>query len=467
MPKSWDVWDTLIGRKCGTPMRLWEKMSVDMDNFPTARNNAAIQLYRTGREHTLADIYDVLRRPDLLEAEWEAEKSNVFLIPGTADQIQDGDVLVSDSYLTEDQTRELLRIAGFDKDVHLIVTCYGKRLGTAWNQARQYGEITSHYGDNWEADVCSPQRAMIPGLHFRESGLSAIEQFYSHWGSEDFAWFIRRWRLANPYGSTNQGFLWHWQAKANFPMLHAACAGLAGIVSSELREPVFLARDACLLGRLWSHLYKILPGRILWTSRELFRRPSASFIEYFRKFTKDDDILVDLRGTGRSYAAFCENHGAPSQPIVYVLLDDGYNIEIESPRRLRLTSAIRCPNDFATIEMFNLALHGRALDVSADGTPTFDDATEDYDHTLVAVAHRMMDEALPEWKLFKLADWRAVLEFSIQLAASHAKRLGELFPMHGMLEDNDGIRVNVNDPSSLGKLALDIASRFRKDSGKP
>jgi len=31
--------------------------------------------------------------------------------------------------------------------------------------------------------------------------------------------------------------------------------------------------------------------------------------------------------------------------------------------------------------------------------------------------------------------------------------------MHGMLEDNDGIRVNVNDPSSLGKLALDIASR--------
>src|SRR5262245_33765706 len=107
--RSWDVFDTLIARRCGHPYGIFDLMGATFgESFKAARVQAESAARASQQEIFLADIYDKLqiaagwsaeKRQSALDLEIRLEFDNVIPITENMSQVSDGDIVVSDMYL--------------------------------------------------------------------------------------------------------------------------------------------------------------------------------------------------------------------------------------------------------------------------------------------------------------------------------------------------------------------------------
>jgi predicted HAD superfamily hydrolase len=71
--------------------------------------------------------YDMMNR--LKEFEFQVELNKTYLVQQNYRLIQDGDILISDMYLSEERIHRLLDSAGYDKHTKVYVSNGGKREG--------------------------------------------------------------------------------------------------------------------------------------------------------------------------------------------------------------------------------------------------------------------------------------------------------------------------------------------------
>ncbi|MES1265673.1 MAG: FkbM family methyltransferase, partial [Variovorax sp.] len=165
--RSFDIFDTLIARKCIDPRQIFERVErvLQLDGFAGDRL-AAEQKVAQG-PYDLDDIYDELakirgwgqaERDAARAAEIEAEFEAVIPIAENLAQVRDGDIAVSDMYLPEAVIRGLLKKAGLSKQISIMVSSHGKTSGRAWPLLLANHRIEQHLGDNVVADVQSPAR---------------------------------------------------------------------------------------------------------------------------------------------------------------------------------------------------------------------------------------------------------------------------------------------------------------------
>lgn len=201
---SFDIFDTLLYRITGEPesvFRLMKRKLIEdqnetlgsdfIDNFVETRKNAPILLRNTlKREADFGEIYEFigtvwdLRNGDieklqLLEIETEKKvlrplKKNIELLNDLL--ISSRKVIISsDMYHEEKVLRNFLKpfIYNQGEDVAFFVSSkYGKtkRSGELFRVILKELNITPkdlvHLGDDWEADVLSPQKLGILAMHF-------------------------------------------------------------------------------------------------------------------------------------------------------------------------------------------------------------------------------------------------------------------------------------------------------------
>lgn len=137
MLKTWDIFDTLIARRCIYPQAVFQIVE-SVSGFPSfsrARLLAESDLLRRGGNFILDDIYrqfqiltnapkDVCDALQEMECTVEFEES----IPITENlrQVKAGDILISDMYLPENFIRRLLDKAGLLEPVEIVITNSGK-----------------------------------------------------------------------------------------------------------------------------------------------------------------------------------------------------------------------------------------------------------------------------------------------------------------------------------------------------
>lgn len=431
---SWDIFDTLIGRKCGTPQRLWEQLAAShlCPTFPAERRAAEARLQATREEYSLDDIYQELQRNGHHEVtaddELQAERDNVFPIRRYADQVRPGDLLVSDMYLTEGQLRTLLDAAGVGADCPIHVACHHKSRGTIWGELLERHAIVQHTGDNPESDVERPKRHGIATV-LAETGWSPLEAQYSKF-SPAIAWWARHHRLTNRFEHDLTLTL---QLQANAPLLRAALQRLRDLVQSRAIEQVgFLARDGCLAHAMWRRLYPEIPAEYLWSNRELLRRAEPDYLRYLAVFLTRPTVLFDLAASFQSfavlaphlpavpqlYAAFLvrwPNRPTPELPIEF-LLDHG---------RLRINNSY--------LEMLNYARHWHVASVTADGRAIFDQPGE-YDLGLVSRYHAAFDSMLPDCPPDPIENPAEIASLAAEEIHRHGAALERLFPGHMAME---------------------------------
>lgn len=323
--RSWDVFDTLIARRCGAYDAIFEIMGASLGpGFRNMRIRAEAVARESKYEISIHDIYDEIQRENgwsakerqhALELEISTEFANVIPIKENMSLVRDGDVLVSDMYLSSEIILGLLREAGLDKNITLFVSACGKSDGTIWKRVRARHIILKHTGDNPGVDFLRPLLHFIPAGLTSTSAETPWERLLRANGAPLLSRYVRETRLRlllrSPAKSRE---LQAAQIEANFPLLLLASSALiVWCRDNGIARAMMASRDCILWAKLAERVARhsgySLSVEYFLTSRVTALNPSEQYLAYAASRLGADSAVVDLSMTGTSLSCLADRLG--------------------------------------------------------------------------------------------------------------------------------------------------------------
>lgn len=357
---SWDFFDTLMGRACGEPWRLFE--AVGGPRYVPLRQEAERR-----SDKTWAGIFDKVREVTGWEAgrvdalardEWAAELRGAFPIAANVARVRPGDRIVSDTYFSTAQVRELADRIGIPRTVDIVTSWDDKWTGRWW-RTEQAREAELHVGDNPRSDYAQPRAAGLAAERYAGGATTKQEAAWEKAGLWEIAAAARAARLQNPHaaGSPEAGW-WDGAAAANVPFVLAAAALVHEYAATAHPERIyFVSRDAILLADIYHAVYGETVG-IFHASRETLRRPSESFVRYAKRLAPGT-LFVDLHGTGKTVREFSRATGID---LAYVFVCGQKRLPAHAPALATLKGI----GTGTAVEVLNYHDEGRVVDVVGD-----------------------------------------------------------------------------------------------------
>ena len=315
MLKTWDIFDTLITRRCMNPhfvFRIMEQ-SLKIGGFEKARLAAEKRVASRVSNYNLDDIYNEFASiaknvtPQILEnwKKFECDTEIKQAIPITENilQVKAGDILISDMYLSETIIRKMLEKCGLIVPVEVIITSNGKASGRIWKQIAEQNEFVFHIGDNEISDIKNPRDAGFDSALTILSRPNVVEKFLMQ-QDFNFAMYLREIRLKNPY--TEEIKRKYWEI---FTLNIGILIILVQLIDDLQKKCGFEYLGFC--GRdthyLWL-LYKKFkddrnetppPSDYLYYSRKIIHTSEKEIAKYFlSKIDNRKALMIDLCGTG-------------------------------------------------------------------------------------------------------------------------------------------------------------------------
>lgn len=291
---SWDVFDTLIARRFFYPKTVHEETARRINDSNYVKKRIRAEKATKKDEGNFEDIYKLLPEYDP-QVELQVELEHLFPIVENINKVKDGDLILSDMYLSADEIMKILRNCGLTKNVDIIVTRYGKRHGYIWDSVKQKYNIDTHYGDNNHSDVKTAQANGVNGVLDTLTHFTELEQM-AYEVDPQLACWMRKTRLLCPHTGDAKKY-WIEQANLNLPVLALATLELPD------RDIAFTYRDCCN----WQPLYEAMTGKkskMLITSRKMYLEPNEHFKEYIDRTIDANTTIVDLQGEGNSIYKF-------------------------------------------------------------------------------------------------------------------------------------------------------------------
>ncbi len=314
MLKTWDIFDTLIARRCIFPQAVFQivERTSRIQGFAQARIVAEKKASSRGN-YNLGDIYEEFKRltnaPEnlcnaLKKLECDVELEQSIPITENIRQVKAGDVLISDMYLPEEIIRRMLSKAGLLAPVEIIITSGGKSSGRIWKQLAQQKNFVFHKGDNPESDVKNPRLVGLESALTVLSYPTPVEQYLLQ-KDFNFAAQLREIRLRNPFSEEIKRLYWQ-LFTLNIGILILLVQQIDALQKKYGFEYLgFCGRDTHYM-RLLYEKYKRDHGEVptpndyLYYSRKLVRNSGAEVAKYFSaKIHGRKALMIDLRGTGK------------------------------------------------------------------------------------------------------------------------------------------------------------------------
>jgi hypothetical protein len=391
--RSFDLFDTLIARRCVHPHEIFdivERMS-GRDGFASARRAAEAEIQSD--QYTLDDIYRRLAarlgletdEADRLKAlELETEADNLFPIIEHCREVSPNDVVVSDMYLPAEWLMGIVRTICGVAPRALYVSSHGKRRGTAWQTIQNTLRLVEHVGDDPVTDRASAQAAGIPARLTTAARRSAIEIEIAAAGFVPLANLMREARLTTWHDDPAMRRAQIAQAQLNFPLLFLATLHLRNLSAALGWDHILMSgRDCYLWHDLYQRLRPLFPGAptatYFHTSRVARAHPSPAYLAYFAaQRIGRRNVVVDVCGTGWSLSRLVEHAPEPSVDIFLLHKMDMPHLVWDYERYGALTRPMAIhsimahrPNDadIEVLEQLNFAPHSSVMDVerTADG----------------------------------------------------------------------------------------------------
>jgi predicted HAD superfamily hydrolase len=266
---SFDIFDTVLRRIVSHPREVFTRVEnrLNQPGFAAARITAQRRAHAFGREPTLREIYEPLRRhlkwtekqtraaeAMELEEEWRVLSP---VLPFAQDALgacrRDGArvCFVSDMYLPSSFLGAALdehRLREPSETVY--VSCEhrrSKRRGTLFPYLKQViPDLAKHYGDDPHADVAMARRAGLETIYFGSARTTRFEQALEPAYTE----VIRSARAARAAATLES---WDLGAGLTGPIAHSFLDWLnTAAVADGVDQLLFLARDAQLLHHVYS-----------------------------------------------------------------------------------------------------------------------------------------------------------------------------------------------------------------------
>lgn len=314
MLKTWDIFDTLIARRCVFPhgvFQIVEQVS-KVKGFTQARMMAERNISDNNPNYNLDDIYEQFQKNTgatknicdaLKKLECDVEFDQSIPITENIRQVKAGDVLISDMYLPETFIRKLLEKAGLFVPVEILITSGGKASGRIWKQLAKQKEFVFHIGDNQNTDVKNPRLVGFESALSILSNPNKIEQYLLQ-RDFNFGAYLREIRLRNPFTEEIKRLYWE-LFTLNIGVLILLVRRIDELQKKYGFEYLgFCGRDTHYL-RLLYEKYKRnrneepVPNDYLYYSRKLVRNSGEELSKYFdAKINGRKALMIDLIGTG-------------------------------------------------------------------------------------------------------------------------------------------------------------------------
>lgn len=354
--QSFDIFDTLLARTVQNPTDIFDIVE---KTFPYPNFKQKRIIAQNNSNHTMDDIYhqfqlltnETTETISLLrDFELQTEMKNTIPIKSNILKIKDGDILVSDMYLSHDEISKLLEYHQINPNIKLYVSSNGKSSGTMWEKLIKEYNIKSHTGDNYHSDIFMASKYGIKGIYTQIHKFTTLEYNLKGYLSTLF----RTFRLMNTYDETTLEYkIYDQQIQYNIPLLLFMCKKLNTILIEEHRNTVlFLTRDGCLIYKLFSFLYPNWNSYNLYSSRVMNTNYTDEYVSYLKNIYNEDCILFDLHGSFKSgRKLFIDTFGHLPRIFIFDLasMDDYYD---------KITFITNCKN---TIESFNLDYIGSLI----------------------------------------------------------------------------------------------------------
>jgi predicted HAD superfamily hydrolase len=212
--QSFDVFDTLIARKCKEPTDLFDIIEKNLPcrHFKALRiESQRIASSKNGIYTNIDHIYDEYKALNdiadtelLKKAELDYEYEYSIPIVENIKKIKPGDIYISDMYLKKDQIYKLLSKHNINTENSLYVTNGGKSMGTIYEELLRTYYISLHTGDNLHSDIEMAQKYKINTYHTRLSEYTDTENILYNMKLIDLQNSIREFRLKNDDGQRCQ-----------------------------------------------------------------------------------------------------------------------------------------------------------------------------------------------------------------------------------------------------------------------
>lgn len=391
MVDSFDVFDTLIARRCIDPLLVFAAVEAAAGVAGFAVTRRAVELAISGPGTTLADIHagvaerlglDAPAAAALRQAEIDAELNQVIPIAENLARVKDGDLLLSDMYLPPGVIRALLEKAGLDRRVSLLVSADGKHSGRIWPGVLANFAIGRHLGDNPVADVAAPRRCGIVSELSQLAKPSPVETWCLGHGLRGLAELIRAARLRIVTSDPLARRLRWVQTQYNFPMLWLASIALhRHAAATGATRLLFSSRDCHLWHALYCAQFPDATAEYFFTSRRVRVDPSPAYRDYAGGLLSSGSILIDVCGTGWSSAQLLQTLNLPDRALYFlhrlapVAL---YEAQHATPDICRVDAVLgleRQGLNHPLLEMCNYALHGSVVGMrvaAGVAVPVFD-----------------------------------------------------------------------------------------------
>ncbi|MFG1419931.1 hypothetical protein V5F38_19105 [Xanthobacter sp. V0B-10] len=457
--RTFGVFDTLIARRCIEPSAIFELVAqrIGMPDFPDARKKAEAAV--AGSAGDIDAIYDELAQALHLDAarvqeikaiEIEVELEQALPIAENLAEVRHGDILICDTHLSAPIIRRLLDKVGADQQVGLIATSTGKSSGEIWRLVTSAIEIKEHLGADAHADVSVPASLHIQTRHTALSELSTVEEVLKSLGLRPLAELCRETRLVTWSPDQQARKLQLVQASLNLPILLLSSVSLLRLGEQLGKRSVLFSGGNC---DMWRLLFDEMARRkgaqrassSFYTSRSARTHTSPGDLRYARQLIDEDAIVVDLCGSGSSWAHLAQELGREEMPLFLFHQHApiaAREINSASPGTCVVHSVVppgAAGLDCSAIEMCNYSDHGKFAEVRLIGdfaVPVFaPDSRDAATLGLIRAQHVCFKTAL---RLLDHYDWRDILDLDDDSIRTVCAALYEVLSRQNVLKDAFG-----------------------------
>jgi hypothetical protein len=337
MLQSFDLFDTLIARRCISPVRLYEavEQQTKIDGLAQARMKAGHQFWISQAPHSTQDIYKValsylhitsIEPLHLAHLEYEHEYHECMPVLRAFMQINRKSVVISDMhhpmwvieriYTTAAQSIGSRWLPSF------LLSNQDKHTGTVWRNLAIKGCYVQHLGDNKTSDLDQPLAYGHRATIFNWTELQSHEKKLIACGLESIARAVRSVRLqCMPLDITLGANLFRTMCVYVIPVLAIASLLLREVMQKTGKnDVVFVGRDGAVWHTIFTSIFKHIPTRRIALSRRLMRDSPDTALAMLKSCVSDQTLLADLAGSGSSWSKLVEDTGLTKLPPICHLI---------------------------------------------------------------------------------------------------------------------------------------------------
>ena len=363
---SFDIFDTCLVRKCGTPKNMLDVLSQKAfihepqewarQEFVVARRVADHKLWQENPHYTLQDIWAefdwshqyIKPKKELCQLEQELEREMLVPVLSMRDKVKEcrkhGDkiIFISDMYLSSDFLIDILRNSGFYQDGDaLYVSCECGALkwnGELFEYVRKQENLPSfrhwhHYGDNKQGDYNVPKKLGIKCTLVNH----AYTPYQQQWVDNDYSLGFKYPSILAGLGRALH-YSTEWNTHIDFVLDIIApfyCSWMYQVLADAQKQGVkrlyFCARDAYQIHKIALAMQPLFPEvgiEYVYMSRKaLYNEDNAEAkLAYYKQIglaTTDKVAIVDTTTSGKTLIVlneFLTAHKCTEVTAYYYLL---------------------------------------------------------------------------------------------------------------------------------------------------